>query len=69
MLLSFVCVQRSKSCGAWGLWWAGGSGPSEQSWGVAYLCSGSHVAFLVKVTERDKHQVRDDTTSSLPGLS
>lgn len=47
----------------------GGQGHRNRAGGVAYLCSGSHVAFLVKVTERDKHQVRDDTTSSLPGLS
>lgn len=65
-------VQRSRSCvnselygmgalevgvGGWGIW------------GTAYLCSGSHVVFLVKGhRERHKHQVRAGMASSRPGL-
>lgn len=59
---------RSKSCAAWRPYGMGE--PAGKVGGMAYLCSGSHVAFLIKGhRERDRHQVRGDMTSSLPGLS
>lgn len=45
-------------------------GASGEGRGEAYLCSGSHVASLVKGhRERHKHQMRGGMASSLPGLS